>query len=168
MAKVTEITRGVHLSISSFAEEFGITRETAAKRIAAAKLKPSAKRSGHPVYRLRDIIELTRVDESGQIDPEKLTPFERHAHYRAEHEMLVVGTMRGELVPRIEVEQEQARLMKVVSQTFDTLPDRLERDCALTPQMVATVEHSLDQARSEMHKIAAEAEPEDDAASAVL
>lgn len=87
----------------------------------------------------------------GTIDPDRLRPFERHAHYKAETEKLKVETERGELIPRIEVEQEQARIAKIVAHGLETLPDVLERDCGLAPDVVARMERHIDAVRERMY-----------------
>lgn len=99
----------------------------------------------------------------GAIDPDRLKPFERHAHYKAEKEKLAVEQERGELIPRIEVEQEQARIAKIVAHGLETLPDVLERDCALTPETVARMERHIDAVRERMY---AELTEDDDGAVA--
>ena len=71
-------------------------------------------------------------------------------------------------MPRIEVEQEMARLAKIVAQFFDTLPDRLERDTGMTPLILAKVERYLDEVREELYKAAISDEPVASADSAVL
>jgi hypothetical protein len=167
MAKVAKFAAGTTLSIRAFCEQARKDRETVANRVRAARIAPVDKRGGYDVYLLGDLLDAVFIrDDSGQIDPARLPPFERKAHYQAEHEMLTLQTARAELVPRIEVEQEQARLMKIVAQCFDTLPDLLERDCAASSQMVATVERRLDRVREELYKLAVELEA--NAASTVL
>lgn len=166
MPKVSQISKGLNVSITGFASEFGSTRETIAKRIAAAGLKPADRRAGHPVYRLRDLHKAVYQSAAeGGVDPDRLDPFQRKAHYQAEHEKLALETERGELIPRIECEADQARMTKIVAQFFDTLPDRIERDCGVSPLVLAKVEQSLDAVREELYR--AVAEPEEDADRAV-
>jgi len=160
MSRVTSLSQGLHVSISTLAAEFGVTRETAAKRIADAGIEPSGKRGGHPVYRLKDAWSavLGQIADDGTPDPDKLDPFKRQAHYKAEHLKLQLEAEQRELVPRIEVEQEQARILRVIALVLDTLPDVLERDCGLAASMIIAVEKRLDQAREEMHKALTEEE----------
>lgn len=160
MDEVLEIAgRGVKVSIRQFAEETGIHRDTIVKRIDAAGLKPSGERAGHPVYRLKDLLRAAyQTAEDGAVDPDKLEPFKRQAHYKAEHLKLQVETEQGELIPRIEVEQESARVMRVQSMFLDTLPDVLERDCGLSAQTVAVLEKRIDRAREDLYKALTEDE----------
>lgn len=152
MAKVVDLTRGVHLSVSSISEELGATRETVAKRLAAAKVKPSGKRGGHPVYRMRDAIAAcisTGVD--GEVDPDKLKPFERHAFYKAEREKLQLEVERAELLTSLDVEQRFAATFKSIAEFFDTLPDVIERDCGANGMMISKIEERLDQLREQLY-----------------
>lgn len=164
MAKVTELGHGTHLSISGLSLEFGMTRETIAKRLGEARIAPSGKRNGYAVYRLRDVVKaLTGQNtEDGKQDPEKLKPFERQAHYKAELDRLKLEQELRELIPRIEVEQEQARAFRIVSLMLDTLPDVLERDCGLAAAHINRVERAVDEVREGLF---ADLTAEDDADS---
>lgn len=152
MGKVAPIGQGTHLSISALAIEFGVTRETASKRLLEAGVKPSGKRGGYPVYRLKDAwpVITGHSDQSGAVDPDKLKPFERQAHYKAELQKLQLETERREVIPAIEVEQEQARILRIVALMLDTLPDVLERDCGLAVAIVARIEKVLDKVRESL------------------
>ena len=153
MKQVADFLHGVNLSITQFSEETGMTRETVSKRIDAANLTPAGTKGGNPVYRLRDLLRSVLMsDEDGQIDPSKMRPFERRAHYQAELEALTLATKRGELVPSFEVEERQAEIFKVVGEFFDTLPDVLERDCGASPLLLAKIEKRLDEVREQMYE----------------
>jgi hypothetical protein len=149
MGSVTELpASGIHCSLRQIAEETGLDRDTVQRRIAAANAVPSGKRGGHPVYRLRDVLKAVMLkDDDGQIDPDKLEPYQRQAHYKAELDRLKLDQETRELIPRIEVEQEQARILRVVAQTLDTLPDLVERDCGATAIQVQRIERAVDECR---------------------
>ncbi len=162
MSNVVDLGRGVHLSVRGIAEETGFDRDTVAKRLAAAKVKPSGKKGGHPVYRLRDALKAVYAfSDDGGIDPDKLEPFQRKAHYQAEHEKLKLQVERGELVPRIEVEQEMARVVKIFTRAVDTLPDKIERDCGAAPTVVEKIERELDVAREQIYAEIVSADTDD-------
>lgn len=152
MGNVVDFGQGLHVSVTQFAMEFSSTRETVTKRIADAKLKPTGKRSGHPVYRLKDLFKAVYQSAAGGVDPDKLDPFQRKAHYQAEHEKLQLETERGQLVPAIEVEARYAEQFKIVAECLETLPDMLERDCGASPPMVAKCERQIDVLREEMYR----------------
>ncbi len=152
MSEVIPMVSGTHMSVRAFAIETSQDRETVTRRIQAAGIKPSGQRGGYPVYRLKDLLRACYVTtEGGELDPDRLPPFQRHAHYKAEREKLTVEEERGELITRIEVEQEQARIAKIVSHGLETLPDILERDCGLAPAMVLRVERQIDAIRDRMY-----------------
>lgn len=168
MGKVVNLGHGIHLSVSSISEEFGSTRETVAKRLAAANVVPSGKRGGHNVYRLRDAIAACLVTtDKGEIDPDKLRPFERHAYYKAEREQLQLQVERAELVPSLEVERRFGTLFKVIAEFFDTLPDVIERDCGAAPMFLVKLEDRLDKLREQLYLQVNEADDDDAGAAQV-
>jgi len=164
MAKATPVAQGVLLSLSSLAQEFGMARETVSRRISDGNVQPADNSGPHPRYRLRDVIPALVGDEDGRIDPEKLRPFERRAHYQAELEALSLAAKRGQLVPAFEVEQRYAEIFKLIGEFHDTLPDVLERDCGASPMLLAKIEQRLDELRELMYSKLTEAEDADSAA----
>lgn len=163
MAKSVSMAQGVLLSLSSLAQEFGIARETVARRISDANVQPADKAGGHPRYRLRDVLPAL-IGDGEKADPDKMRPFERRAHYQAELEALTLATKRGELVPAFEVEQRQGEIFKIAGEFFDTLPDVLERDCGASPLLLAKIERRLDEVREQMYSRLTEDEDADRAA----
>ena len=160
MGIVKSIAEGLHLSVGALAVEFGMKRETVIKRLANANAVPSGKRGAHNVYRLRDVWPaLTNAAPNGELDPQKLDPYKRQAHYKAELDRLQLEQQTRELIPRIECEQEQARIMGIVAQMFDTLPDVIERDCGVSAEVVQRLERAIDECRETLH---AELTSEDD------
>lgn len=154
-------------SIARLAEEFGMDRRTATKRLREAGIPPMGKRGGHDVYRLRDaavaLVDLASMPggEQGVVDPRDLPPMERRAYFQSENERLKVETTLGTLVPAAEVEADMAHLVKQVTQTLETLPDVLERDCALSPEQVVRVQQSCDELRQAMYDAVMGTDPED-------
>jgi phage terminase Nu1 subunit (DNA packaging protein) len=111
---------------------------------------PRASRGKYPVLgAVRGYVTfLQRTHEApGDQDPDKLEPFRRSAHYRAEAEKLRVMRDRGEVVAREDAEAEMARVAKIVVETLETLPDLLERDTGATPKQVALAERVIDALR---------------------
>lgn len=153
MGSVRGISEGLHLSIGSLAAEFGMKRETVAKRIADARLTPSGKRGGYPVYRLKDVLPALTgsIDGDGREDPERLDPYRRQAHYKAALDRLKLEQETRELIPRIECEQEQARILRIVALALDTLPDVVERDCGGTAAQVQRIERAVDECREALY-----------------
>jgi hypothetical protein len=159
MGKVIPMPAGLHASIRQIAEETGFDRDTVAKKISERSCVPSGKRGGHPVYRLRDVLPALYVlTADGLEDPQKMDPFRRVAHYKAELDRLKLEQETRELIPRIEVEQEQARILKIIAQLMDTLPDIVERDCGATADQVKRIERATDEAREHVFQELAEDE----------
>lgn len=148
--------RLVRYSIARLAEEFGMGRDTVSKRLAQANVKPDGKRSGYPVYRLRDacpaLLEPQAFDEEGNPDPRTLPPDKRKAWYQSELARLNVEQTTGQLIPAAEVEAQFAELVKGMVQFLDTLGDQLERDCALAPEQVERMNESITQQRQSFHE----------------
>jgi hypothetical protein len=151
MSKPLTFKAGISLSVSSLADEFDCARETLRKRLEDANVKPAEQRGGHPVYRLRDALRAWVDGLRSDVDPDELEPFKRKAHYQAEREKLELQTERGELIPRIETEREQARIISILAQALDTLPDIVERDCWATPNQLEKIEKICDQLREKIY-----------------
>lgn len=130
-------------------------------------------RSGRGQYPLaqsvRGYVTFLQQTASGMegIDPDKLEPFKRKAHYLAEAEKLNLEKQRGELVPRIEVEQEQGRIAKIVNGVLETATDILERDAGLTPKQAHKLQESIDRLREQIaHELTSDNDASDVRASA--
>lgn len=165
--KIESIELFTGMSVTQFARMTGIARETIARRFAECALKSIGERAGHPIYRPKDGFEAIYARGGDEIDPDTLRPFERHAHYKAEHEKLRLQVERGELVPSIEVERGHGEIFAITTQGLDTLPDVLERDVGLTPQQLARVEKHLDEMREALYQALIEGKDDDGADSAV-
>jgi len=89
-------------------------------------------RAGRGVYPFAESIRayvdyLQQTGVVDGVDPDRLEPFKRRAHYQAEVEKLTLGVKSRELIQRAEVEREFARICDVMARFLDVLPDRLER-----------------------------------------
>lgn len=152
----------IAFSLGTWAAELGTTRDVLRRVVSEAGVVPAGKKSGHPIYRGRDVCAAwagMHQREAG--DPDKLPPMERKAHYQAEHEKLRLQMERAELVPSLEVEQGHGQIFAIVAQAYDTLPDVLERDVGLSPAQLARVEKALDEQREALYQ-ALNDEPEDE------
>ncbi|MBV6785935.1 DUF1441 family protein [Xanthomonas campestris pv. uppalii] len=155
MADIRDFSPG--WSIARLADEFGMDRRTAAKRLREAGVPPSGKRGTNDIYRLADaapaLVSPSGASGSEQvIDPRDLPPMERRAYYQSENERLKVETTTGLLVPAAEVEADYAELVKKVVQFFDTLPDVLERKLSLSPEQVIKAQEECDRVRQSMYE----------------
>src|SRR5262245_52991698 len=127
----------VSFSLGTWAAQAGLSRDVMRRIVTEQGVQPSGKRSGHPLYAATDIIRALLANAGASDDPDKLKPWERKAHYQAEHEKLRLQVERGELVPSIEVERGHGQIFAIATQCFDTLPDVLERDVGLSPLQLA-------------------------------
>lgn len=152
MGSVIPLPAGIHASIRQLAEETGFDRDTVQKKISENNVVPSGKRGGHAVYRIRDVLPALYTNgPDGREDPEKLDPFRRKAHYQAELDKLKLQLETREVIPRIEVEQEQARNFRIVALLLDTLPDVVERDCGASAELIARIEQAIDKCRESLY-----------------
>src|SRR3990167_490807 len=156
------------MSVTQLSRLTGIARETISRRIAESNVHAVEERRGHPVYRPREaLVAIYGAGAGGEgVDADQLRPFERKAHYQAEHEKLRLQVERAELVPAIEVEREFGRAFAIVAELFDTLPDVLERDVGLSTLQLTRAEKSLDEKREELYQEMI-AGPDENADSAV-
>lgn len=93
------------------------------------------------------------MKENGEMSPQ-----DRKAWYQSENERLKFEAASRELIPVEEVAREYASLAKAVVMVLETLPDILERDCALTPTAVTRVQVIIDDLRDEMARKVEESE----------
>ena len=115
---------------------------------------PKAGRNQYPLAGcIRGYVTFLQSDNLGgnSNDPDNMNPFNRRAFYQSELDKIKLQSERRELIPRLEVEQEMAALLKMVAEYFDTLSDVLERDCGLDPSVLSKVEERLDRTRNELH-----------------
>lgn len=172
-AVVHKIARGFAVSISMLANEFNVTRETVAKRINRAGLEPHGEAKGHPTYRLRDAVkailglsveqkEFATGGDGKDCDPRDLPPNERLAWMRSETEFLKVSAARRELIPAAVFEAELSKAFKLVAQTLDTLMDRLERDCGLSPEAIERGQVVIETVRAELFASVTDSEPSEE------
>lgn len=158
-------SRQLALSIRRMSEEFGMARETIQKRITEAGVRPVGTRSGHPVYRLRDICPVVfgtvQIDGEGHVDPTKLKPSERRAWYQSENERLKFEQETGQLILAAEVHAEFAAAAKIVVRELETLPDRAERDLRCGAEVVEYLQAEVRNIRTEIAKHMAADDEED-------
>lgn len=148
----------IHLNVTEICIEFGMRRENVQRLIAAAGLKgsrretqlsmqldpsPSTDISERRKYRLRELIPVL----TGQTDE-----YRAKARAQTEEIEMRLAIRRGDLLERHDVEEEHARIFRLVALWADTAPDILERDCALSASQISRLERSLDQMRESLHQ----------------
>lgn len=144
--------QGVTLTLTEIGEEFQRDYETVRKRITNLQILPTGKRGNFPVYRLKDLMRMERMDEEGQIDPNKLSLADQKAYWQAEKERLEVTKKKGETYTRPDIEEEWSRVFKIVTRELDTLVDTLERDLQPGLMILSRIEAKLDELRESMYQ----------------
>lgn len=131
-----------------------MSRNTVSKRLREGNVPPSRRERGSPVYALKDampaLFQPDTVTTNGLFDPNQMPPEMRKAWYQSENERLKFEKTQGELCSADDVARNMALMAKAVIQVLETLPDVLERDCALQPTQVAKVQMAIDDLRDQL------------------
>ncbi|BBV70984.1 terminase [Enterobacter kobei] len=146
------------VNVSQLAELVGINRNLVARRLRELELV-GGNGENLKLYELGPALQalLTpSMKENGEMSPQ-----DRKAWYQSENERLKFEEAQRQLLPVDEVAREYATLAKTVSMVLETLPDILERDCALTPTEVSRVQAIIDDLRDEMARKVQDAESEE-------
>lgn len=92
---------------------------------------------------------------SGPADPDEPATFQQsraqRERYASLNERLKYETAARQLLPASAVERTIGEAFKTLAQTLDSLPDTLERDCALPPNAVIAVQRAIDSARETLY-----------------
>ncbi|ELO4939281.1 DUF1441 family protein [Escherichia coli] len=151
MSNVIGIGDAYHWSVFKIAEAFGLHRDTVKKRLLAANTPVAATVKGNPVYALQHVGPALfgpkhEIADSVH-DPSRMEPKERKDWFQSENERIKLEKEQRKLIPVDEVVIVYSSMRKAVVQVLETIPDILERDCALTPQAVGVVQHAIDDLR---------------------
>ena len=148
------------LNVSQLAALSGVHRQTVASRIKNIRTA-GGHESNLKLYKLTDILsELMKLPPpvaEGEMDPH-----DRKAWYQSERERLKFEQEVGELIPASDVAREFAEMAKAMVQVLETLPDILERDCALEPSAVMRVQRIIDDLRDEIARRVADDSKQED------
>ena len=148
------------LNINQLAGITGVHRQTVAARLKNVEPAPGSN-AKLKLFQITDILtELMVPTVSGEL--EEMTPSDRLAHWKAENERLKFEQDTGQLIPADEVAREFSLMAKAVVMVLETLPDILERDCALTPTAVSRVHNVIDDLRDQMAESVKDAETEEE------
>ena len=141
------------VSISQASRDTGFHRQTIRNAIAAAGLKPSREIAGNPRYRYKDLLPvLYQGQTADEVDPDKMKPFDRKAHYQAEREKLNLEVERGQLAPAMDVERGYFWIFDMTAQSFETAVDNAERDVGLSALQSRYLDEHFDRCRSALYK----------------
>lgn len=120
----------------------------------ALETVPSQTHNGIRVWHIRDAMPAiyTRFPPKGaRPDPASMDPKDQLDYYRAQREKIKLAEDIRKMLPAAAVERTIGEAFKVLAQTLDSLPDTLERDCALPPAAVAVVQRAIDVARETLY-----------------
>jgi len=139
------------LNINQLAACTGAHRQTVASRLTEVSQAPGSN-ARLKRYSVLDILKefFTRTTAPELVAVDKMTPPDRKAWFQSERERLKFQQETNELIPASEVSREFASMAKAVVQVLETLPDILERDCALTPSAVVRVQKIIDDLRDQI------------------
>ena len=108
-------------------------------------------------YKLTSVLsELMKMPTP--VSGDDMAPQDRKAWYQSERERLKFEQEIGELLPASDVAREMASMAKAMIQGLETLPDILERDCAMTPSAVLRVQNIIDDMRDQIAQKVADAD----------
>lgn len=136
------------LNVSQLAALSGVHRQTVAARL--KNIRPEGGNDTNlRLYSLTAVLsELMKMPPP--VAESEMAPQDRKAWYQSERERLKFEQEVGELIPAAEVAREFAEMAKAMIQVFETMPDILERDCALSPAAVSRVQHLIDDLRDDI------------------
>ncbi|EMN8531492.1 DUF1441 family protein [Enterobacter hormaechei] len=143
--------KNFRLNITQLAAITDLHRQTVASKLANVQLAPGSNPK-LKLYAITDILRelLTSTTPSELVDVDKMLPPDRKAWFQSERERLKFQQETGELIPASEVTREFSSMAKAMVQVLETLPDILERDCAMTPSAVVRVQQVIDDLRDQI------------------
>ncbi|EPK0081123.1 hypothetical protein P851_03128 [Klebsiella aerogenes UCI 48] len=148
------------LNINQLAGITNVHRQTVAARLKNVEPAPGSN-SKLKLFLVTDVLAELMIPTVAT-SLEDMPPTDRLAHWKAENERIKFEQDTGQLIPADEVAREFSVMAKAVVMVLETLPDVLERDCALSPAAVARVQSVIDDLRDQMAQKVMEAEAEED------
>ena len=143
--------KNFRLNITQLAAITDLHRQTVASKLANVQPAPGSNPK-LKLYAITDILRelLTSTTPSELVDVDKMLPPDRKAWFQSERERLKFQQETGELIPASEVTREFSSMAKAMVQVLETLPDILERDCAMTPSAVVRGQQVIDDLRDQI------------------
>jgi hypothetical protein len=133
-------------TIPQFAAELRMSPNVLRLAVQESGAHPVDRRGGHPVYALFDIHRAIVTQH------ETLSPHSQLAKARALLAEDELRLRRGQLCEADDVAAVYAGLVKSAAQSYETIPDRVEREVGLNGKQAAALERVLDEAREELYR----------------
>ena len=137
-------------SISQLCRFFSVSRPVVTKALNAAKVRPAGERLGHPVYQIGESARAILMGPD--VDVEDLPPLDRLNLVKAKHAEMRYHAERGEMLSASDVRAQYAAMIKTVAKRLDRMPDILESDMALKPDVVEAIRFLLDDLRAAIYQ----------------
>ncbi|UIN00033.1 DUF1441 family protein [Yersinia ruckeri] len=156
MSNISNIGDVYHWSIAKIAEAFRLDRKVVKKRLLEANIPIAGEFRGNAIYALSDVgpalFGPQAVDEDIQArqDPNKMDPKDRKDWFDSEKGRIWLEKELRHLIPHNEVISVYSSIAKSALQVLETLPDRLERDAALSPAAVLVTQSIIDSVRDDL------------------
>ena len=154
MGEVVDLDSRRLWSINGIAELLKVDWRTV--KAALRELDPDGEIKGKPAWLPEKAIPQVCAHFYGSASPEDMdgfrTPKDRLDYIRSERELVALKTQARELVPVEDHRASLSRMVKSIVTALDTLPDRLERECALDPKTIVAVQRICDNTREELYK----------------
>lgn len=147
------------VNVSQLAELVGMNRNHVARRLRELEIV-GGNGENLKLYELGSALKellSPSMKQKGEMSPQ-----DRKAWYQSENERLKFEQNNGGLIQAEEVAREFAIMAKAIVQVLETLPDILERDCALSPSIIMRVQSIVDDLRDEIARRVYEAEFDED------
>jgi len=143
--------KNLRLNINQLAALTDMHRQTVSSKLSCVQPAPGS----NPKLKLFSVVDilkelLSRTTSEELVNVDKMLPPDRKAWFQSERERLKFQQETGELIPASEVVREFSSMAKAVVQVLETLPDILERDCAMTPAAVVRVQKVIDDLRDQI------------------
>lgn len=161
VAEVLDKNSWFNWSLTQLSSAFGVSRETVQRRLRDANITESGIRRGHAVYDVSHAAKAILMPSGlhGMVtnDPEKMTPKERADWFRAEKDRLIVEKESGIAVSCNDAREQMSFIAKTGLHVLETLPDILERDYSLSPEVILDIEKRIDMLRNQWANLLEEA-----------
>ena len=135
-----------------YSDVLKIERRLVAQALETVK---SSARATYQVWHVRDAMpaifrQYFGIDKAFD-DPGKMQPKDRLDHYKAEREKIKLEIEKEEVIYAHEVEKIMGESFKILAQSLSIIPDTMERECGLAPDVIKKLHESIDAARETLY-----------------